>query len=151
MSLIEEVRPFGAPGRPQNVSWSLSSDGVSINWTPPLYHGNSDVHSYNVYRWASDTDPVLIGVVEEGGLELFDTDVKPGAEYRYGVRAVNQNGTGTISEIAFIRIDPKVEPSDVEEEEDEWWTKMSFIVIAVAAILVLGMVIIVLKRSKRYG
>ncbi len=80
-----------------------------VAWSPPL---EADIAGYRVYRSAGGADFALAGQVGAAETSWSDTDVKPGATYRYCVTAIDSAtpaNEGARSEIAEVAIGEREE------------------------------------------
>ena len=148
ISEVVEVRPFGTPSRPLNVSAIHTSKGVLVKWIPPLLIGTSDIQSYNVYRWTADNPSDFLGSIENGSLSHLDVDLVSGTDYWYAVTAVNQYGEGYISEPAFIYVEPTFIPPSIENDEKPWWTSYLLWVLVTIFLVFLIFMFIIFKGMR---
>ena len=105
------------PGAPQNLRWERNGgNDVKLNWGPPTVDGGSPVTGYEYKMNNSEWVTTNQGTSTEMEVE----DLKLGQEYRFGVRAMNEMGSGSASNtILALLADPpgppvnfNVEPGD---------------------------------------
>ncbi len=135
-----DVPEVTVPSAPRSVSVSEKDGVVTLTWGTPQTNGGSPITGYTVMRGTTsggETQLTTLGVV----LEYEDTGVEEGKTYFYQVRAVNDIGSGRVSNEVSVTI-PE------EEEEDD--TPM----MALYAVIVVILVIIILfafRGSKKGG
>ncbi|XP_048515678.1 Down syndrome cell adhesion molecule-like protein Dscam2 isoform X2 [Athalia rosae] len=104
--LVVRTEPQRPAGPPINLNaQSVSATEILVTWSPPipeLRHG--DIQSFNIgYRETSSGNPTynftpVSGDGEEGGGELHLTGLRAYTQYTVVAQAVNQVGTGPLSE-----------------------------------------------------
>ncbi len=135
-----DVPEVTVPSAPRSVSVTEKDGVVTLTWGTPQTNGGSPITGYAVMRGTTsggETQLTTLGVV----LEYEDTGVEEGKTYFYQVRAVNDIGSGRVSNEVSVTI-PE------EEEEDD--TPM----MALYAVIVVILVIIILfafRGSKKGG
>ena len=84
----------GLPGRPRDVRGTSGEGSVGLKWTPPLEDPEKPVLNYE-YQQDGET-----GWTPTGGPETTKdvTGLTNGESYKFRVRAVNAEGTGSASE-----------------------------------------------------
>ena len=135
-----DVPGVTVPSAPRTVSVSEKDGVVTLTWGTPQTDGGSPITGYTVMRGTTsggETQLTTLGVV----LEYEDTGVEEEKTYFYQVRAVNDIGSGRVSNEVSVTI-PE------EEEEDDTPT------LALYAVIVVILVIIILfafRAGKRGG
>lgn len=86
------------PGRcPQpRLHGKPKSSSISIKWSEPDYNGGAPVLEYEVEMVSPDSSRSIVHKSKE--TECTVTDISPGKEYSFTVRAVNRIGPGNWSE-----------------------------------------------------
>ena len=86
------------PGAPILTSATGAVDSVTLAWDPPASDGGKPISGYEVWRGpASDSVSLLATVGVEAG--YVDSTVETGQTYWYQVAAVNEIGTGPLSNV----------------------------------------------------
>jgi fibronectin type 3 domain-containing protein len=96
-----QLIPLSVPGPVQEISLTVESGDVELEWYPPEDDGGSVITGYNVYRGPEEGDLSLLGEVRAGTV-YKDATCDQGRTYRYSVRAVNAKGEardGSVVEI----------------------------------------------------
>jgi Sec-independent protein translocase protein TatA len=83
------------PPTPSGVLASGSSDQITVTW-----NSSNNASSYMVRRCKGDNDPWLVVASYVVDLTFSDSDVEPGATYRYTVSAQNSAGESGESDVA---------------------------------------------------
>jgi pimeloyl-ACP methyl ester carboxylesterase len=86
------------PDAPTGLCAAESGGRVQLQWTPPMYNGNSSILSYSVYRSTSAAGPFL-RITSVAGTWYNDTEVENGRNYWYKVSASNAMGQGMSSAV----------------------------------------------------
>ncbi|XP_022918886.1 fibronectin type-III domain-containing protein 3A isoform X3 [Onthophagus taurus] len=73
---------------------------LGLRWNEPDYYGGAPILEYEVFTINSDSSPNLVCKTKE--CEIVVTDLRPGTEYTFSVRAVNRVGPGPFSEYTNI-------------------------------------------------
>jgi parallel beta-helix repeat protein len=95
------------PSAPRNLGTVGGNQLVALNWTEPLYDGNSPITNYRIYR--GDVSGGEVFLVEIGNLTAYlDTGLTNGQTYYYIVSAVNAVGGGPDSNEAYAT--PTIQP-----------------------------------------
>lgn len=85
--------PLLLPSPPQNLQAWAGDEQVSLNWSPSVFDGHSNITGYNIYRGlapGAEQFLVLLGTV----LTYADTELSNGQTYYYQVSAVNEVNEG---------------------------------------------------------
>lgn len=94
---FEDVRfgsnPSSLPLAPTALSANPSAGKIDLTWKSDL----ANVVYFDVYRASGDSDLALIAT-EVNSQSFTDTDVRPGTNYRYAVRASGYSGESASSE-----------------------------------------------------
>jgi fibronectin type 3 domain-containing protein len=124
-----DVPGVTVPSAPRSVTVSEKDGVVTLAWGTPLTNGGSPITGYTVMRGTTsggETQLTTLGVV----LEYEDNDVEEGKTYFYQVRAVNDIGSGRVSNEVSVTV-PE------EEEEDDTPTLALYAVIVVIIIIII--------------
>ncbi len=106
--------PATVPGIPTGLTASASSSSVQLDWESPTENGGALVINYLIFRKDQGQDIVQIGTVTTGTNSYVDTEVEPGAEYSYAVKARNRMGPSQISlEVSVVALGPPGSPQNV--------------------------------------
>ncbi len=127
----EPVVASGTPGRPQEVRATPGDESVTLSWSPSS-DGGSPIIAWD-YRGA-DTDTGItsgtpwtrIAGSGAGTTSYVVTGLDNTKDYRFQVRAVNINGTGTASsESAIVQPGsfPGAVPTGLNEDDEPWFTQ----------------------------
>jgi titin len=74
------------------VTATAGSGSIEISWSAPASNGGAPITEYQVQRKADDGSFSTISKVDPSMTSHTDSDVDPGQEYTYKVRAVNRIG-----------------------------------------------------------
>lgn len=86
-----------APAKPTDLTTTVGSDQVTLNWNAPTDNGGSEIDGYDIYR-----DGQKINTSTR--ISYTDTDLSAGRTYVYTVRAVNAKGVSSDSDPASAAI-----------------------------------------------
>ncbi len=106
------ITPTATPGAP-GVSASGGNEKAIVQWTPPSDTGGSSITAYRIYAYPADEQPSLGSCDipacwgELSGASRFasvqeanDEPLENGRTYAFVVQAQNENGWGTLSQVA---------------------------------------------------
>lgn len=101
----------------------ISTDEVHVNWTKPVNDGGCIITGYNLeidnnnnVFSAVDTNLQTISFVDN---YIIDTSSKvPGKVYKIRITAINQVGSSTSTNVAFILASVPEKPAKPEFESD---------------------------------
>ena len=102
------------PGAPKNLRWERNGDSdVKLNWDPPIVDGGSPITGYEYKKdnsaWATTN--------QRTSTEMEVEDLNRGQEYRFGVRAMNEMGSGSASNTILVLLaDPPGKPVNFNVE-----------------------------------
>ncbi|KAL7669549.1 hypothetical protein ACOME3_010201 [Neoechinorhynchus agilis] len=86
--------PPGAPTQPEITAFD--KDFVALKWTKPLSDGGNPIQGYSVemreVQSGAEWMPCISGLVRD--TECMATSVKPGRNYEFRVKAINEAGSG---------------------------------------------------------
>ncbi|KAE8573900.1 Putative twitchin [Halyomorpha halys] len=110
-----EITVIGKPGKPEGpleVS-DIKKDGCTLKWKKPKDDGGEPIEGYIVEKFDPETG-VWLPVGQSPVPEMEVTDLTPGHEYKFRVKAVNKEGESEPLETysSIIAKDPFVEPSE---------------------------------------
>jgi fibronectin type 3 domain-containing protein len=87
--------PGSVPSAPQNLEASGGYKRITLTWDEPLSNGNSTITGYKVYRGLFSGMEIYLTTV--GGTTYVNTGLENETTYYYKVAAVNEHGTGPMS------------------------------------------------------
>ncbi|MEI6795230.1 MAG: fibronectin type III domain-containing protein [Methanomassiliicoccales archaeon] len=124
------------PSAPQNVAANPGPGKVTITWTAPSSTGGSALTGYKVYRQLAG-GAELLGTVGASTLSYADTTGTAGTTYFYYVVATNSIGSG-----------PNSDPVSAAPQAANADNTMLYVGIAIAAIAVIAIVVVLMRRKK---
>ncbi len=100
-----------APWAPREVTANPGLEGsVELDWQAPAYDGGASITGYQILRGSGERS--LQPLTLTGEAPFVDEEVEYGSSYRYQVKAVNDQGPGTGSEV--IELTPSKTPDAPE-------------------------------------
>lgn len=87
---------------PQSLTTSETASGILLSWQAPSSNGGFAVTGYVIYRGESPGQESFLVRVDSGTTTYTDTSVASGTTYYYRVAAINNAGTGVLSEVSSI-------------------------------------------------
>ena len=109
MTLVVATAPEDV-GRPRHLRLNTSISSVTLTWQAPTR--GSKVDHYEIWR-----DGVQIGERRAGRPTYTVGGLTPGATYSFGIIAIGENGTRTVSRSRSVTL-PVPPPPPVEEPTD---------------------------------
>ncbi|MEI6797334.1 MAG: fibronectin type III domain-containing protein, partial [Methanomassiliicoccales archaeon] len=88
-----------APSAPELISASPGASCVTLVWIAPLSDGNSPITGYKAYYGTVEPTTPFGGTLSATTFSLNITDLTPGTEYYFAVRAVNAVGDSVNSNV----------------------------------------------------
>ncbi len=86
------------PSPPRNLTSTSGGDFIHLSWDLPLFEGGSPIIEYRVYRM-EDAEKVMISSTDASIRNYNDTDVESGTGYSYWIRALNNEGESSSSNV----------------------------------------------------
>ena len=85
------------PSKPENLTASVGSDYINLNWASPNDDGGKEITNYKIYRGTTTGSLSLLSTI---GTVLYfnDTGVTFNQTYFYQISAVNSIGEGSLSD-----------------------------------------------------
>ncbi|MFO8050557.1 MAG: NosD domain-containing protein [Thermoplasmatota archaeon] len=115
---------LSAPLFPNCTSGRYSID---LEWQEPVSNIGNELLGYAIYRGTTPEEMKRSGEVDPDIMEYNDTSTYPGRTYYYGIRAINEYGEGSLSEITEGFTDPTGPEINIIHPGPGLWTNMSYI------------------------
>lgn len=110
VTLVVAIAPEDV-GRPQHLRLTKSTSSVTLTWLAPTR--GSKVDHYEIWR-----DGVKIGERRAGRPTYTVGGLTPGGTYHFGIIAIGENGTRTMSRSRSVTLPVPPPPPPVEEPTD---------------------------------
>jgi len=105
----------GVPGEVNGLRLLPSVGNITLLWSDSMDDGGSPIHSYLIYRAEADGAFHLLAILPVQDHDYLDTGLDPNISYRYHVAAMNEMGTGNMSDVVQGRPLPIPEEPEVPE------------------------------------